>query len=128
MCILIMASIRIYIYIYIYTYIYRSVFMLSQKIHGNRKEILMHMYIWGWAEMFIWIHHILCCRVFWPVGSKHCNTNGRCVLTIRRIMLKNEPYLIVFPTENLIQSMNFFSYFSNINIIKPAVLKKIDVK
>ena len=33
---------------------------------------------------------------FLPMGSKHCNTDGRNVWTARDTMLKNKPHLVTF--------------------------------
>ena len=34
--------------------------------------------------------------VFLPIGSKHCNTDGSTVQTVRSSMLKNKPYFVTF--------------------------------
>ena len=59
-------------------------------------SLFLYMYIQERTEKFKWQHHICSGWLFWSVGLKHCNTNGRTMWTTSRTMLKNQPHFVTF--------------------------------
>ena len=47
--------------------------------------------------------------IFWPMGSKHSNTNGRSMWTTRGIMLKHKEYLVIFHESILVFLSTFWT-------------------
>ena len=63
--------------------------------------------LWVSAEKFNWWHHIYCWWLFWPMGSKHCNCDGRILWTARGMLLKNKPHLFTFNEMILVSLWTF---------------------
>ena len=68
----------------------------------------------GWGKKFVGWCHVCCWWHFLTngMGSKHCKTEGRSVLTTRATMLENKPFLVAIPWDYLGKPMNFFSNLS----------------
>ena len=82
---------------------------MFQKLYKSRLKNL-------WAEKCIWWHHMCCFDLFWPMRSKHFNTDGRTVWAARGTMLKNIPHLVIFH-ESILVSLSFSAEPQRLSII-----------
>ena len=71
--------------------------ILSKSLTKKKKfQKCFIQYIWEQvAEKFVWWCHICYWLLFSPMGSKHCNNDGRSVWTTRGTMLKKKKQLIL---------------------------------
>ena len=60
------------------------------------KYFFLRLLVWGWSEKFIWWCHICFWWLFWLMGSKPCNTDGRSVWITRGAVSKNRYHLVTF--------------------------------
>ena len=76
----------------------------------------------GW-KVYMMMSYLSAIEFFWPIKSKHCNTNERSVWTTRGTMLMNKPYLVTFHGSILVSlSLIHFIYISSFNIWRGRVI------
>ena len=90
----------------------RSIMMTSSFLRKlGRIRYLQNMFDGeqnsSWTEKFIQWCHIYSWWIFWPMISKHCNTDGRTVRTARGTMLKNKPHLVIVHESILVSLWTF---------------------
>ena len=79
---------------YIYNYIY--------ELFKPPLYIYIYIHTQRWFEKLIDWCHICCWWLIWLMEFKHCNINGRNVLTAKGTMLKNKPHLVSFHSSILV--------------------------